>query len=207
MTKIKICGLTNKEDAKEAARLGADFAGFIFYKRSPRYIEPKDARAIAGTLPAEVIKVGVFVDERLETISEAARLAGLDMAQLHGEEGPEHCSSVRKRIKVIKAFRTRDAKDLEKINEYDADFYLLDTYREGKPGGTGEAFDWNILSDKRFSRPVILSGGLRPDNVREAIQKVSPYGLDVSSGVEKGPGRKDFALMRKFVENVRKGKS
>ena len=207
MTKIKICGLTNKEDAKEAARLGADFAGFIFYKRSPRYIEPKDARAIAGTLPAEVIKVGVFVDERLETISEAARLAGLDMAQLHGEEGPEHCSSVRKRIKVIKAFRTRDAKDLEKINEYDADFYLLDTYREGKPGGTGEAFDWNILSDKRFSRPVILSGGLRPDNVREAIQKVSPYGLDVSSGVEKSPGKKDLVLMRKFIENVRKGKS
>ena len=207
MTKIKICGLTNKEDAKEAARLGADFAGFIFYKRSPRYIEPKDARAIAGTLPAEVIKVGVFVDERLETISEAARLAGLDMAQLHGEEGPEHCSFVRKRIKVIKAFRTRDAKDLEKINEYDADFYLLDTYREGKPGGTGEAFDWNILSDKRFSRPVILSGGLRPDNVREAIQKVSPYGVDVSSGVEKSPGKKDFILMRKFIENVRKGKS
>ena len=207
MTKIKICGLTNKEDAKEAARLGADFAGFIFYKRSPRYIEPKDARAIAGTLPAEVIKVGVFVDERLETISEAARLAGLDMAQLHGEEGPEHCSSVRKRIKVIKAFRTRDAKDLEKINEYDADFYLLDTYREGKPGGTGEAFDWNILSDKRFSRPVILSGGLRPDNVREAIQKVSPYGVDVSSGVEKSPGKKDFILMRKFIENVRKGKT
>ena len=207
MTKIKICGLTNKEDAKEAARLGADFAGFIFYKRSPRYIEPKDARAIAGTLPAEVIKVGVFVDERLETISEAARLAGLDMAQLHGEEGPEHCSSVRKRIKVIKAFRTRDAKDLEKINEYDADFYLLDTYREGKPGGTGEAFDWNILSDKRFSRPVILSGGLRPDNVREAIQKVSPYGVDVSSGVEKSPGKKDLVLMRKFIENVRKGKS
>jgi len=130
--------------------------------------------------------------------------AGLDMVQFHGSETPDYCKRLRDEYKVIKAFRLKDKLGLAKINSYDTDFYLLDTYEEDSAGGTGKIFDWKILRDFEILKPVILSGGLNPDNVASAIKEVAPYAVDVSTGVESSPGKKDMTLMKKFVENVRK---
>lgn len=204
MTKIKICGMTNKIDAINAAALNVDMLGFVFYKKSKRYVEPRIVRDIANELPPFLGKVGVFVDEKREMVLEVAEDIGLDILQFHGEETPEYCASFKDGFKVIKAFPLKDKKDLKAINDYDTDFILLDTYKSDSIGGTGEVFDWKILKDFEFLRPVILSGGLTPSNVAAAIKEILPYAVDVSTGVEAGPGRKDPKLMAKFVENVRK---
>lgn len=204
MIKIKICGITNKQDAIEAADLRVDMLGFIFCKASKRYVEPGVARDIINELPPSIIKVGVFMDEKKDRVLQIAEDVSLDMLQFHGDETPEYCGSFRDKFKVMKAFRLKNKNDLKNINDYDTDYYLLDTYVKSVPGGTGKTFDWDMVKDFEILRPVILSGGLTPLNVVKAVEKVLPYGVDVSSGVEKSPGRKDAGLMKKFVENVRK---
>ncbi|MDO8536475.1 MAG: phosphoribosylanthranilate isomerase [Candidatus Omnitrophota bacterium] len=204
MVKIKICGITNKKDAIAAAGLGIDMMGFVFYDRSKRYVEPRIVKDIANELPQSIAKVGVFVDMNKDKILEIAEDCALDIIQFHGDETPGYCEGFRDSYKIIKAFRIKDKTSLKGINDYNTDFYMLDAYSIKEKGGTGESFDWNIIENFEILKPVILSGGLTPDNVRGAIEKVSPYGVDVSSGVEKSPGKKDLDLMKKFVENVRK---
>lgn len=204
MTLIKICGITNKIDAVNASKLGVDMLGFVFYKKSKRYVDLKAAREIINELPESIAKVGVFVDEDKDKVREIAEASGVDTLQFHGDETPRYCAEFKGDYKVIKAFRIKDREDLKSINDYDTDFDLLDTYKCGSIGGTGETFDWKILKDFEFLRPVILSGGLNPDNVARAISEVVPYGVDVSTGVEESAGRKSLGLLKKFVEEVRK---
>lgn len=204
MTLIKICGITNKLDAVNAAGLGVDMMGFVFFKKSKRYVEPAVAEDIINELPPNIGKIGVFVNEKKENVIKIAQDSLLDMLQFHGDETPEYCSYFKGKYKVIKAFRLKDKNDLKGINDYDADFYLFDTRKEILAGGTGEAFDWRILKDFEVLKPVILSGGLNPGNVSRAIKEVAPYGVDVSTGVEASPGKKSMNLMKSFVEKVRK---
>jgi len=216
MTKIKICGITNKTDTINASKLDVDMLGFVFYKKSKRYVEPKVVRDIVNELPPFIAKVGVFVDEDKNEVSEIAQECSLDMLQFHGDETPGYCDNFsatkiggsafggKDFYKIIKAFRIKDKNSLKGINDYNVDFYMLDAYSAGSAGGTGKKFDWKIISGFEFLKPVILSGGLTPANVKQAIDKVSPYGVDVSSGIEKSPGKKDLNLMKKFVEKVRK---
>ena len=202
MTKIKICGITNKIDALAASGLGVDMLGFVFYKKSKRYVTPAMAEDIINELPPFIGRVGIFVDETREDVIRIAEDAGLDILQFHGNESPEYCASFRDKYKVIKAFRMKT--DLKIVNDYDIDYYLFDAYKSNCVGGTGETFDWNILKDFEILKPFILSGGLDPDNVERAIREVAPYAVDVSSGVESAPGKKDGKLLKKFVANVRK---
>jgi phosphoribosylanthranilate isomerase len=204
MTKIKICGITNKSDALKACELGADLVGFVFYEKSKRYVDPKTAADIINELPPYIGKVGVFVDEKKERVLEIAADAQLNMLQFHGDETPEYCADFKGKFKVIKAFRLKDKKGLEKINEYQTDLYLLDTFKADTIGGTGETFYWKMLEDFEILKPVILSGGLTPKNVARAIKEVAPYGVDVSTGVEDSPGKKNADLMAEFIQNVRK---
>lgn len=204
MTKIKICGITNKVDALAASELCVDMLGFVFYKKSKRYVTPAVAEDIINELPPYVGKVGVFVDEKREGVIKTAEDAGLNILQFHGNESPEYCASFRPDYKVIKAFRVKAKDDLKVVNDYDTDYYLFDAYKSNCAGGTGEIFDWNILKDFEILKPFILSGGLRPENVERAINELTPYGVDVSSGIESAPGKKDIVLLKKFVANVRK---
>lgn len=204
MVKIKICGITNKIDAINAVKLGVDMLGFIFYEKSKRYVDPKTAKDIINELPPYIAKVGVFVDEARNTALDIAGECGLDTLQFHGDETPDYCRSFRDDFKVIKAFRIKDKKSLGPVNGYDVDFFLLDTYSKEGKGGTGKHFDWKILQDFEFLKPIILSGGLTPENIGSAIKTVLPYGVDVSSGLESTPGRKDAELIKAFVANVRK---
>lgn len=204
MTKIKICGITNKVDALAAAELSVDMLGFVFYKKSKRYVTPAEAEDIINELPPFMGRVGVFVDERPEEVIRIAEDAGLDMLQFHGSETPAYCDLFRDKYKVIKAFRLKTKEDLKKVNSYNTDYYLFDTHEDGCVGGTGKTFDWGILKDFEILKPMILSGGLDPENVGCAIKDIAPYGVDVSSGIESAPGKKDLKLLKKFVDNVRK---
>lgn len=204
MTRIKICGITNKIDALTATALKVDMLGFVFYKKSKRYVEPMAAEDIANELSPGVMKVGVFVDEDKDKVIEIAENVSLDILQFHGDETPQYCSYFKGKFKTIKAFRLKDKNDLAKVNSYDTDFYLFDTYTSDAAGGTGKTFDWKILKDFEVLKPFILSGGLDAGNVEEAIKTLVPYGVDVSSGVERSPGKKDVKLMKEFVEKVRK---
>jgi phosphoribosylanthranilate isomerase len=204
MTRIKICGITNKTDAINAAALGVDMLGFVFYAKSGRFVAPKVVRDIANDLPVSVSRVGVFVNEDADKVLQTAFDIPLDILQFHGDETPDYCEGLRKDFKVIKAFRIKDRASLKKVNDYSVDFFLFDTYRSASVGGTGRTFDRKILKDYEFLRPVILSGGLTPENVQDAIRDISPYGVDVSTGVEASVGKKDMGLVKKFVVNVRK---
>ena len=197
MVRVKICGITNLEDALAAVESGADAVGFVFAP-SPRQITPEKAGEIAAQLPPFVCRVGVFVNNSLEQVQEAMLVAGLNMAQLHGAESPEYCQALFPR--VIKSFRVKDESVLRDIPQYKVSAYLLDSYNVVLKGGTGEPFDWSIArSASRLGR-VILSGGLNPDNVRQAIEQVELYAVDVSSGVESSPGKKDHAKLKAFIE-------
>lgn len=201
MTRVKICGLTNLEDALAAVELGANALGFVFAK-SPRRISPESAAKIVRSLPPILTCVGLFVDESPETVRKTAEECQLSALQFHGNESPDYCRQFM--IKAIKAFRLRDENSLKAIPHYQVDAYLLDTYVEGTPGGTGESFNWDLaLQAKKFARPIILAGGLTPDNVAEAIRKVRPYGVDVSTGIEAEPGRKDYKKVKEFIKIVR----
>lgn len=204
MIKIKICGITNKQDAVEASKLGVDMLGFVCYQKSKRFVEPKIIKDIANELPPYLAKVGVFVDEDQKKVFEIAEDCSLDILQFHGDESPDYCAALKDSYKVIKAFRIKDKSSFKGINDYNVDFFMLDAYSPDAKGGTGKSFDWKLMEEFEFLRPVILSGGLSPDNVEEAIIEFAPYGVDVSSGVEKSPGKKDLVKMKKFVEKVRK---
>lgn len=205
MTKVKICGMTSLEDAMKAHALGADMAGFIFFEKSPRRIEPEKARAIIEGLPRDLLKVGLFLDQDLEFVRKCAGRCRLDMLQLHGEESADYCGEIRKDFTIIKTFRIKEKADLGNINSYgeSADFYLFDTFVEGVPGGTGKTFDWSLLGGAVLSRPIFLAGGLNPGNVKKAIEKTRPYAVDAASGVERSPGIKDYKLMKEFIENAK----
>jgi len=202
-TKIKICGITNLPDARLAVELGADALGFIFYPKSPRYIPVTKAADIGNALPPFVIKVGVFVDELEFEIEKALSECLLNALQFHGEEPPGFCQKFA--AKSIKAVRVRDESSLRAAAEYDVDALLLDTYTDTERGGTGQTFDWSLAvkAKETLAPPIILSGGLTTANVQEAIRKVRPYAVDVSSGVEREPGKKDPEKLRRFIELVK----
>ena len=203
MTRVKVCGITNSEDALRAVELGADALGFIFYKGSRRYIDPRDASEIISVLPPFVSAVGVFVNQGIDEINEAAEMSGIDTVQLHGDESPEFCAVLP--YKVIKAVRVKDGVDIDEVELYPVRAILFDKHSDELYGGTGSSFDWGVLNGIKISKKVILSGGLTPDNVSRAIKLVRPYGVDVSTGVEDSPGRKNHIKMRKFIEAVKNG--
>jgi phosphoribosylanthranilate isomerase len=200
--RVKICGITDAADAHAAVAAGADALGFVFYAKSPRSISVERAAEIIRSLPPFVARVGLFVNETAETIQAVVRNAGLDTVQLHGEETPEFAELLRSRVKVIKAFRVRDAASLASLSGYikAADAYLLDAFVPGIQGGTGSVFDWQLaIEASRFGKPIILAGGLTVGNVTGAVAQVRPYAVDVSSGVEISPGRKDPAAVTEFI--------
>jgi len=203
LVRVKICGLTNLEDALFAARAGADALGFIFYPKSPRYITPKEARLITAKLPPFITTVGVFVDEEPDKVNKIAGEAGLGALQLHGNERPAYCAHMG--LSVIKALRVRGEEDIKSMASYDVSAFLLDTYKKGQIGGTGEVFDWDLAVKALESgnKPLILSGGLTPDNVASAVKKVGPYAVDVSSGVESRPGVKDRDKILAFIRKAK----
>ncbi|HSB51973.1 MAG TPA: phosphoribosylanthranilate isomerase [Dissulfurispiraceae bacterium] len=200
VVRVKICGITNTEDALAAASYGADALGFIFYRESPRYISPDRARDIVSQLPPFLTTVGVFVKEADETMKETMELAGLDTLQLHGDEPPEACAVWPR---VIKAFRVKDFIDLEPLEHCRVSAFLLDTYSPHFFGGTGLVFNWDIAVEAKRYGKVILSGGLTPDNVAQAVRWVKPYAVDVSSGVEASKGKKDLKKLRDFIERAK----
>ena len=201
VVKIKICGLTNSEDALAAVDMGADLLGFNFYHKSSRYITPGKALEIINKLPTFVDTVGVFVNSSAEKIREITEQGFLNWAQLHGDETPEFCESLDwLGAKTIKAIRVRGHDDIEKVNQYGTDAVLLDTYRPKQYGGTGEKFDWSIIG--HINRRIFLAGGINPDNVAEAAE-LGVYGVDVCSGVEASPGKKDHRKMKQLFENIR----
>ena len=204
MTRVKVCGITDLGDALAALDAGADMLGFNFYARSPRYVSPSEARKIIERLPGGVTCVGVFVNEPAPAeVERIAREAGLGAAQLHGDETPEYCQSLRD-LTTIKALRVGAGYDAETAAAYDTDAVLLDAYVAGERGGTGHTFDWALATRTRERVPrLFLAGGLNPDNVAAALGAVRPYAVDVCSGVETSPGRKSPELMRHFVEQVR----
>src|SRR5919107_2041176 len=205
MTLVKVCGITNLEDALAAVEAGADMLGFNFYARSPRHVEPSDARRVVERLPEGVACVGVFVNEPSpEDVLRIAREARLSAVQLHGDETPEFCRALRG-LKTIKALRVRKGFGAESASVFETDAVLLDAYAPDAFGGTGHTFDWALARATRevVSR-LILAGGLKPENVAAAVESVGPYAVDVCSGVETSPGRKSPRLMRDFVAAVRR---
>ncbi|HZY65891.1 MAG TPA: phosphoribosylanthranilate isomerase [Rubrobacteraceae bacterium] len=199
MTIVKVCGITNPGDARVAAEASANAIGLVFAE-SPRQISVERAREIAAALPEGVLKVGIFVDAGPDEVLRIASEVGLDYAQLHGDESPETVAVVREGgLEVIKSLRVRDAGSLEKLDEYGADFYLLDAYSEKARGGTGERFDWGVAKALRGYANILVSGGLTPENVRAAIEFFEPYGVDASSSLEDAPGIKNGERVRRFV--------
>jgi phosphoribosylanthranilate isomerase len=199
--RVKICGIRTLEDARAALELGADVIGFNFWTSSPRFIEPFAAQEIIANLPPLISCVGVFVNERPETIFEVAARARLDGVQLHGDESPEYCHALS-HLRIIKAIRVSDDFDPGVIDRFRVSAFLLDTHVKGSYGGTGQSFDWGIAAEAAHRAPVILAGGLTVDNVAEAISAVRPIGVDVCSGVEAEPGRKDPDKMASFMKEV-----
>jgi phosphoribosylanthranilate isomerase len=204
MVRVKVCGITNLEDALVALDAGADALGFNFYRRSPRYIAPEEARRIIMKLPPSLLCVGVFVNEvRPEAVARVAESAGVAMVQLHGDESPEYCAGLRDH-QIIKALRVGKDFAPEQAAQYPTQAILLDAFCEHARGGTGETFDWAMARRTRERvAQLYLAGGLTPENVAVAIAEVEPYAVDVCSGVEREPGRKDEARVRAFVAAVR----
>jgi len=198
-TVVKICGITNVEDGVAAAEAGANAIGLMFYEQSPRNVSLQTAAEIARQLPPFVIKVGVFVNPTEELVSSAIMECGLNVLQFHGEESPEFCQLFP--VMTIKAFRIKDEASLDALTDYPTDAWLLDAYVAGQLGGTGAKFNWDLaVAAKNRGRPIFLAGGLTPENVADAIRQVQPYAVDVSSGVESAPGKKDHAKVRAFIQ-------
>lgn len=199
MVMVKVCGITNVVDGRGAAEAGADAVGFLF-ARSPRRIDPATARGISAELPPNVRKVGVFVNEEPGEVLRIAREVGLDMAQLHGDETPEEVAEIRAGgLAVMKALRVRNADDLAGVEGLGADLYLLDAHGGKTRGGTGKTFDWPVAKSLRGRGNIVVSGGLTPENVREAIEFFGPYGVDASSSLEDAPGKKNDDAVRRFI--------
>jgi phosphoribosylanthranilate isomerase len=203
-TRVKICGVTRLEDAELAVGLGAWAVGMVLWPDSPRACDPEDAAGIATALRRRCEVAGVFVNAHLDDLVAAAEEAPLTIIQLHGDEGPAYCAEVRRRTgaKVMKAARVHDAGDVRELSAYKTDLHMLDAYVAGVPGGTGERFDWELARAHPGRPPLVLSGGLTPANVAEAISVAQPYAVDVASGVESSPGVKDHAKVRSFFEAV-----
>jgi phosphoribosylanthranilate isomerase len=202
--KIKFCGITSLADAELAAQAGAWAIGLNFWPSSPRRCEPADAVEIGEALKRRVDVAGVFVNATLDEIAATAEQASLTIVQLHGDEGPSFCDEVRRRTgcQIIKAVRVRSGADIQALGAFHTDYHLLDSFRPGIPGGTGETFVWELARSHRGHVPVILSGGLTPDNVTDAIAAVHPFAVDVASGVEREPTRKDPEKVAAFAEAV-----
>ncbi len=205
-TKIKICGITNLEDARFAAGALVDYLGFIFYEKSPRYVEPGEAGAIINWIEGPE-KVGVFVNQPLDDVNRIAKETGLDYVQLHGEESPEYCELVEKPIIKVIHIEEESVEYLLKhqIEQYAeiADFLMFDTKIDGLWGGTGKSFDWDVLKEMDLEIPFFLSGGLNTGNIKEAIDTVHPFAVDVSSSLEQKPGLKDFEKIESFMDQMR----
>lgn len=202
MVRVKICGITNLEDAEAAVESGADALGFVFFKNSPRYIRPEKASAIIRSLPSFVLSVGVFVNEKRQDLEAILSSTGIDIVQLHGDETPEMCNLSRR---IVKAIRVKSLNSLAPLEEFRnrVSAFLLDTYTPNALGGTGTIFNWDIAAEaKQFGR-VILAGGLTPDNVAAAVGHVRPYAVDVSSGVELQKGKKDHDKVKRFIEQAK----
>jgi phosphoribosylanthranilate isomerase len=203
MVRVKICGITDLEDAFNAIEAGCDALGFVFYRKSPRYITPDKANQITRHVPPHIAKIGVFVNAKEKTIRDISKLCNLDMLQFHGEESPEFCERF-KDYKIIKAFRIKNKINLKKILNYQTFAYLFDTFVKSKIGGTGRKFNWALIRHLGgFHKPIFLSGGLNAENVGEAIKKVHPEWVDVSTSVEISPGKKDYKKVKGFIKAVR----
>jgi phosphoribosylanthranilate isomerase len=205
LPKIKICGITNQEDAEAAVHEGADALGFVLYSHSPRYVEPAVAKRIIGRLPPFVLPVGVFVNQDLDTVRHLFDDCGFALAQLHGDESPGFCESLNR--PVLRAIRLRDRNSFLALAEFKGRTgvrgFVVDAFSDTAYGGTGHTTDWSLAGEVAKAAPILLAGGLTPENVQEAIRRVHPYGVDVSSGVEESPGRKDPDKIRAFVRSVR----
>jgi len=201
IVKVKICGLTNYEDAAAAMDMGADILGFNFYPESPRFITPEKAMEIIKKLPAFVDIAGVFVNDSFDKIRETVSQCQLDWVQLHGDESPQFCQVfLSLNVKTMKALRVRDQADIDRANSFFTDAILLDAFHPERYGGTGLTFDWNIIG--HIGKRVFLAGGINPDNAAAAIE-LGVYGIDVCSGIESQPGRKDHKKMKKLFDNIR----
>ena len=197
--KVKICGITNVADAIAAVEAGADAIGLMFYEKSPRNISIQTAKEIVRALPPHIIKVGVFVNPSEELVMRVIGECGVGLLQFHGDETPEFCTQFG--LMSMKAFRIRDAESLRALPMFLTDAWLLDAFAEDKLGGTGEKFNWDLaIEAQKLGRPIFLAGGLTPENVADAIRKVNPFAVDVSSGVESSPGKKDHAKVKAFIQ-------
>lgn len=201
MTQVKICGITQHDDAQVAVDAGADMVGFIFYPPSPRYIDPERVRQIVDRLPPGVKTVGVFVNESAESITRIVQTSGVQVVQLHGDECPELCQTLP--WPVVKAFRFTAQVRPEMMADYDVDAFLVEGFHDRLYGGAGVRADWPQVATLRSYGRIILAGGLTPDNVQEAIRVVQPYAVDVGSGVEAEPGKKDWQKVRTFVQQAK----
>ncbi len=201
--RVKICGITNPADARAAVAAGADALGFMFFAGSSRRVSFAAAADILSQIAAPVMRVGVFVNPAADEVRRAVEEAGVDTLQFHGEETPEFIAGLKPgnhTVRTIKAFRVRDAASLAELPRFATDFWLLDSYVPGARGGTGASFNWDLaMTAKQAGRPIFLAGGLTPENVAEAVRTVRPFAVDVSSGVESAPGRKDHAKLRAFI--------
>jgi phosphoribosylanthranilate isomerase len=204
MVKVKICGITNKIDALAATDSGCDGLGFIFYRKSPRYISPEKARKIISELPPRMIKIGVFVNSREKSIKAIARKCRLDMLQFSGSETPEFCRRF-KNFKVIKVFRVKNKIDLAEVLRYRTFAYLFDAFSPGYFGGTGKTFNWKFLADELagVKIPIFLAGGLNEKNVKAAVKFVNPDWVDASSSLETSPGKKDLIKVKIFIASAK----
>ncbi|MBH0190331.1 MAG: phosphoribosylanthranilate isomerase [Nitrospira sp.] len=205
MIKVKICGITTRDDAQVAVAAGADALGFVMYRKSPRWVEPSVARAIIADLPPFVLPVGVFVNEDAAAVRRLMDECGFALAQLHGDESAAYCQQLGR--PVLKALRVKDRGSFLALAEFQGRAgvrgVLIDAFSEGAYGGTGHTVDWTLAAEAARSVPILLAGGLTPSNVAEAVRLVQPYGVDVSSGVEKSPGKKDPEKVRAFIEAAR----
>jgi phosphoribosylanthranilate isomerase len=200
IVKVKICGITNYKDAKAAMDMGADLLGFNFYPKSPRYIEPANAKEIIKELPAFIDTVGLFVNSPFSEINEIINLCQLDWIQLHGDEDPDFCKQfLIHHVRMMKAIRVKDKTDIENAEDYFTDAILLDAFDPEKYGGTGVTFDWNVIG--HMNKRVFLAGGINPDNAEKAA-KLGVYGIDICSGIESEPGKKDHDKMKKLFKNI-----
>lgn len=199
--KVKICGVTNMDDAVAAVRAGADAIGFVLYRHSPRYITPSAVKRIVQALPPFLVSVGVFVNEDPQRVRTIMDDCGLSLAQLHGDESSTYCERLNR--PALRALRLRDHGSLLALAEYKGRAgvrgFVVDTYSDGAYGGTGQTSDWSLAAEAARAAPILLAGGLTPENVQMAIQHVRPYGVDVSSGVEHSPGKKDHAKIAAFL--------
>ncbi len=198
---VKICGITNQEDALKAVYYGARALGFIFYKNSPRFVSPSRVRKIVEQLPPFVTPVGVFVNQKEGAIRDICEFTRIHTIQLHGDEDPHFCKRLQD-YKIIKVFRVKNRFDPSNLSAYKVDAYLFDAFSENSFGGTGQPFNWEVLKDIKFNKPFILAGGLTPKNIPEALKMLSLYAVDISSGVEKSPGVKDPRLMKELFDSL-----